>query len=309
MKVIEMNRILVTGVTGQVGGALVKHLSGFEILRCGSKKGDNVDHVLDLLATEKIIPTLNSLKPEIILHPAAFTQVDLAETNQSDADAINHLAVREIGKYARKNDVPVILFSTDYVYNSSGSSPMSENEPLNPQNFYGLSKKNGEQVLLDSGCPLIILRTSWVFCHDGANFLNSMLKLGKDRDALSIVSDQIGSPTSASFLAEMTKTILTSSPTAEESIKTNQGIYNLANSEYCSWRDFAVTIFEFARSRGAELAIREVNEIPTSDYPTPAKRPLNSRLNCQKFDDTFGVRRISWKDALAQEMDKKFRLD
>ncbi len=299
-----MSRILISGANGQVGNALISQLSEHTLLLCDLSAEGNAEHELDLSNSAQIEQTIKNLRPDLIINPAAFTAVDKAEEQRALANTINHKSLTVIGRISNKLNIPVIHFSTDYVFDGSGSERRTETLSTSPINHYGQTKLDGESALLSENKNSIILRTSWVFSSHGQNFVKTMLSLAKDREELNIINDQIGAPTSAEFLASKISEILKSAPTPPESVRQNAGIYHLTCAGEASWHDFACSIFEAARTRGVALKIATVNEIPTSQYPTPAARPLNSRLDCTKFEQTFGVNRMTWQAALDDVMDQ-----
>lgn len=284
-------RYLVTGAKGQVGGALCARLGASAI---------PVDVAeMDLAKPETIAATLARYKPDAILNPAAWTAVDKAEAEESFAQKVNADAVREIARYAFAQHIPLVHYSTDYVFPGSGTAPWEENDTTGPLNAYGRTKLAGEQAIFEEaekypGAEFLIFRLSWVYAEAGHNFVNTMLRLGAEREVLSVVDDQIGAPTYAGDIADATLAALTKA-TASQS-----GIYHMVNSGYTSWYGFAEEIFRQVSELGADLAVREVKPQATRDYPTPAKRPLNSRMDCSKLKATFGITMPSWQDALAR---------
>ena len=194
----------------------------------------------------------------------------------------------------------MIHFSTDYVYNTDHSSPNAEYGPTNPGNVYAASKLAGENELAQSGIPYIVLRTSWVYGINGNNFAKTMLKLGREREFLNVVNDQVGSPTSAITLAQTVASILNQGGDDMIGyIKAKAGIYNISDHGFTNWQEYAREIFRLSKQNSFELKIKEVHGIPTSEYKTPASRPLNSRLDLQKIQKEFGIVPPSWQQSLA----------
>ncbi len=298
-------KILLTGADGQVGHELLKVLpTDYEVIPT-TLSGGNGFIQCDLSDIEKLRKLLSDVNPDIIVNPAAYTAVDKAEGDPTACFVLNKYVPREFAEYAAKKNIPLIHYSTDYVFDGSGNEPRNEEYPPAPKNVYGISKLAGEVAIELSGCHHLILRTSWVFSSHGHNFVKTMLKLGKDKEELSIVSDQIGAPTSARFLAEMTKIALDKG--VKEGFDKISGTYHLCNSGETSWHGFATEIFKLAREKGVELKIKNVKPIPTSEYPTPAFRPLNSRLDCGKFKQTFAIGKFkAWSDALIEVINKLF---
>jgi dTDP-4-dehydrorhamnose reductase len=257
---MSTNNIVVLGSSGQVASALKNVLPNAKFLGRAE---------LDL--TNPNFAALDIYKPTIIINTAAYTAVDKAESEQELCNQINHLAVAELASYCKKTGTLLVQFSTDYVFDGNGTEPFTEDntDSLNPVNFYGKTKLDGERVIIATGCDYLILRTSWVYYHTGTNFLKTMLRLAETKTELSVVNDQTGSPTYAADIAENTKKLL------DLNIK-NQ-IINFVPDEQVTWFDFANLIFKTA---GKNIL---VNPIPTSAYPTPAKRPHNSRLNTAKL--------------------------
>ncbi len=284
--------ILVLGSTGQVGSALLKLLG---------PRGLGLDRSqANLENPDSILPLLNQIQPAVVINAAAYTAVDLAEKNSELAMKINGDAPGVLAQWCSQNKIPFIHYSTDYVYSGDGENPWNEEDPVAPLNVYGLSKLKGEQNIQALGDAYWIFRTSWVYDQKGKNFLNTMLRLGKERDTLQVVNDQWGAPTYATHLAQATLIALenaTNLPTFPS------GIYNVCNSGITSWYGFATAIFEMARAKGMSLKIRSLLPIPTSAYPTPAKRPYNSRLNLQKTEKILKIQLPHWHKGLEECME------
>ena len=275
--------ICVLGSTGQVATALKETgRSGLTFL--GRDQAD-------FTKPDQVVACLEKLAPKFVVNAAAYTAVDLAEKERDLAFQVNAHSVGRIARYCAEHRVPLVHYSTDYVYDGTGTSPWKESDPIRPQNAYGESKAEGEKAVRESGAPHLILRTSWVYHSTGKNFVQTMLRLGAERETLSVVGDQVGSPTSARAIAEATLKLI-------DSGKSEWGTYNLAGSGFTSWHGFALKIFELAREMGFPLKVGEVKDIPSSAYPTPAKRPLNSRLNQEKLLSAFGVQLPPWERSL-----------
>ena len=273
----ESPKILITGTTGQVGG---------EILRLIPQALAPPRADLDLTDETSIRSYIRRHKPRWIINPAAYTAVDKAESEPQLAHAINAEAPRILGDEAREIGATVLHFSTDYVFDGSGNTPWREEDPTGPLGVYGATKLAGEQALAASGAAHIILRTSWVYGATGKNFLLTILKLAAQRPELSIVADQYGAPTSSRDLATLAAQIV-----ARES--TPSGIYHATNQGETTWYGFATEFLRLANIR------TKLIPIPTSAYPTPAHRPANSRLNCDKLHQTLGIRLPDWQTSLA----------
>ncbi|MFV7234918.1 dTDP-4-dehydrorhamnose reductase [Flavobacterium sp. ZB4R12] len=277
-----MKKILVTGATGQLGSelkVLSRTCSQFEWIFA-----DRTQVSLDNL--EVLQNQLEAIHPNIILNCGAYTAVDKAETEHDLADKINHLAVAIIAQYAKDNAVKLIHISTDYVFDGTSSVALTEEAITQPINVYGASKRAGELACLEANPDAIIIRTSWVYSRFGNNFVKTMQRLLQERESISVVNDQIGSPTYAADLAQAMMTIVT----APEWIP---GIYNYSNEGEISWYEFALTIKEI----GGYTC--EVNGIPSSAYPTPAKRPAFSLLDKSKIKRVYGVSVPEYKESLA----------
>ena len=288
-------RILVTGTEGQVVGSLVEKTAGrddIELLLIGLPE-------LDLTATDKIAPAIEALKPDVILSVAAYTAVDAAEGDEATALAVNGTAVGEIGKAAARLGVPVVHLSTDYVFSGDKPTPYVEIDPTGPLSAYGRTKLAGELALAAATPNHAILRTAWVYSPFGKNFVKTMLRLASERSEVSVVDDQIGCPTYAPHLADA---ILKIAPqvTAPGAVPA-WGIYHAAGSGETTWCGFARAIFAEAAARGVKVPA--VVPIRTEQYPTPARRPPNSRLDCSKLERNFGVRQPPWKVGLRDCLD------
>lgn len=302
MKLSDL-KILVTGANGQVGFEIAKSLSSLtKNLYISTRKKDSQSAIfsshfveMDLDREEQIRTTLNTIQPHIIISAAAYTQVDKAEDEKDKAFQINHRAVEIFAEYLKATQGALIHFSTDYVFNASHNLVMAEDEAKKPGNVYGLSKLAGENAIRESGIPHIIFRTSWVYGTNGNNFVKTMLKLGKDREQLSIISDQIGSPTSATTLAmAVSAVLLQGSEDPLRFLAKNSGDYNISDSGHISWYDFAVEIFRVARQLNYEGSCTSLRPIPSEAYPTKAERPRNSRMSLKKLEKTFGITPPAW---------------
>jgi dTDP-4-dehydrorhamnose reductase len=293
-------RILLTGATGQVGGELLKSL---KLL------GDVVAPdrgTLDLANAASVRETIRTVRPRWIVNPGAYTAVDKAESEPDLAHAINTEAVKIMGEEAQALGAGVIHFSTDYVFDGSGNEPYVETDKVGPVSVYGVSKLGGEQALAESGAGHMIFRTSWVYGAKGKNFLLTILKLAREREALKIVSDQHGAPTWSRDLARMTARVIRDCEVAAQQkglkavLSDASGIYHAAGSGETSWFGFAVEAVQLQREREPGVRFATVEAIETVQYPTPAKRPLNSRLNSSKLTERFGWTMMDWRDSLRE---------
>ena len=268
-------KILVFGSSGQVATCLQEQA---DVIALGRDQAD-------LGTPDMLRAAIEATDADVIINAAAYTAVDKAETDTDQAEQVNHLAVGTLARAAAKRDIPFLHISTDYVFPGGGETPWKPSDTTGPLGVYGATKLRGEEAVRAAGGRHAILRTSWVFSAHGNNFVKTMLRLGKDRDALTIVGDQIGGPTAAADIASALLTIA-------QDVHTT-GTYHFSGALDCSWADFATEIF--AQS-GINCA---VTPIPTSDYPTPATRPLNSRLNCESLTADYGIARPDWRASLS----------
>jgi dTDP-4-dehydrorhamnose reductase len=282
-----IKRILVTGKSGQLGQSiqkLAKQYPQFEFQFVGRDE-------LDLSQPNQLKTQLNQWEFDAIINCAAYTAVDKAETEAEHADAINHRAVGKLAQVAKDRNVFLIHVSTDYVFNGRHFKPYAESDEVEPQNVYGDSKLKGEQAIRIINPSAAIVRTSWVYSEFGNNFVKTMLRLGKDKDQLNVIFDQVGTPTYATDLAKALLQICEQLNT-KLSNQTGTAIYHFSNEGVCAWYDFAKTIFELS---GISC---DVSPIETKDYPTPAKRPNYSVLNKAKIKQDFALAIPYWKDSL-----------
>jgi dTDP-4-dehydrorhamnose reductase len=252
--------------------------------------------MLDLADLAQIRSTVRELKPSVIVNPAAYTDVDKAETDVDAAMRLNGEAPGVLADEAARIGAVLVHYSTDYVFDGTKSAPYVEDDATNPQNVYGKSKLAGEQAIAESGCAHLILRTSWVYGVRGKNFLLTMLKLGAERPELRVVADQIGAPTWSNTIATSTSHILAQGFAANniDWWRERSGVYHLTAAGETSWHGFAKAILEIAMGEKAPNMV----PIGTSDYPVPAKRPANSRMSHGKLTSTFGLTLPDWQDAL-----------
>lgn len=292
-------RILVTGKNGQVGWELARSLLPLgEVISLERSEAD-------FSRPEKLRPIIQSLKPDVIVNAAAYTAVDKAESEAELAMIINGIAPGVIAEEAKKIRALFIHYSTDYVFDGTKNGPYHEDDKPNPINVYGRSKLAGEEAIQESDSDYIILRTSWVYTARGHNFLNTMRKLVLERDELSIVADQTGTPTWARLIAETTAHCIFQSLLKIENGTFSSGLFHLTAKNETSWYEFTKVIVENICSNNddnSQLAV--IKPINTSDYPTPARRPLNSCLSTKKLEQYFGLVMPSWKSALQLCMDE-----
>ena len=284
-----MSKILVIGKNGQVSTYLQRVLESDYSLHVAGRD------TLDLAKPDQVFDLIVSIEPSIIINAAAYTAVDAAETDSKAAYAINRDSVAEIARYSKENSVPLIHYSTDYVFPGNGTEPYVETDTVGPTGVYGQSKLEGEQAVLKSGAPAIILRTSWVYSNHGKNFYKTMLSLAEQRDELNVVNDQVGSPTYAGSIASATKKLVEVIVEQKGITAEQTGIYHFTCQGQTSWADFAKAIFV-----ENEVSKMKVSGIPSEDYPTPAERPAFSVLNTKKLLEVFGVSLPHWGTALSQ---------
>ena len=293
-------KVLITGSNGQVGSCLVKQLQS-----CPDIEFLAVDrNELDITSEQDVIKTVNEFLPNIIINAAAHTAVDKAEDEVELSYAINRDGPKYLAQAAEKVGAAILHISTDYVFAGDKQGLYSESDPVNPQGVYGESKLAGEEAVINACSRHIILRTAWVFGEDGNNFVKTMLRLAQQRDSLGIVADQFGGPTYAGDIAaaliKMAQVITDSNKSFDT---TNYGIYHFSGLPHVSWCEFAQVIFDKAIEQNVLVKSPDVKGIKTEDYPTPAKRPANSKLNIQKITTVFNIQASNWQSALDHLVD------
>jgi dTDP-4-dehydrorhamnose reductase len=294
-------RILITGECGQVGEALTRTLAPF-----GEIVATTLE-VFDLTDTESIRKTMREVRPRWVVNAAAHTAVDKAESEPELAFAINATAPKILAEEAKSIGAAVIHYSTDYIFDGSKTTPYVETDPAGPLNEYGKSKLGGELAVSGSGAAYFTFRTSWVYGATGNNFVRSMLKLAREREHLRVVADQHGGPTWSYELARMTADVIDQVERLSEQGKCSlseaalplSGVYHATGAGETTWYGFAVQAIAELQKREPETKLALVEPIPTSEYPTPAKRPMNSLLDCSKLERTFGWRMPDWRDSVA----------
>lgn len=284
--------ILLTGVNGQVGFELARSLQGLGNVVALDRSR------LDLSDLDAVRRVVREISPALIVNPAAYTAVDKAESDVAAAMRLNAEAPGVLAEEAKRLGAALVYYSTDYVFDGTKDDVYVEDDVVNPQNVYGKSKLAGEQAIVGSGCDHLIFRTSWVYGTRGKNFLLTMLRLGSERDELSVVADQVGAPTWATTIAMLSADILAQSIAARRDEKAwwqrHSGVYHLTASGSTSWHGFAEAIFGLSDLQQKPV----VKPIPASLYPTPAVRPSNSRMSNDKLFSAFGVRAPDWERAL-----------
>ncbi len=280
-------RILLTGAGGQVGWELRRTLGAL-----GDVVAVDAD-TLDLCDADAVRRYVRDLAPTLVVNPAAYTAVDKAEGDAERARTVNAVAPGVLAQEVARLGALLVHYSTDYVFDGSGTVPWRENDACAPLNVYGATKLDGERAIQASGCAHLIFRTSWVYGARGSNFLLTMRRLMRERDELKIVADQVGAPTWCRDLAEATAQVLARIATPGGfDAAAPWGVYHLCNAGETSWHGFAEAI------RALDKADVALLPIPTRDYPTPARRPLNSRLDCDRLERAFGLRLRPWREAL-----------
>lgn len=288
-----MGKILVIGSGGQLATAYKALLP--DALFVG-RDTLNLQHPLQVRGV------LSSLTPSAVINTAAYTQVDKAETEEAVAQAVNAESPAEMARYCAAENIPFVHFSTDYVFNGEGKTPWKETDATAPLNAYGRSKLAGERGIEDAGGQYLIFRTSWVYDAFCKNFVNTILRLVGEREELSIIDDQFGAPTYAPHLAAASLAGLEAAQNREEF---PSGIYHLCNAGETTWYRFAAGILKHAKRAGLPVKVKTTKPIPATEYPLPAHRPYNSRLDCAKARSILGITMPSWEEGLAACMEKK----
>ncbi len=292
-------KILLTGVSGQVGHALKTKLLQHEVIPLSREQ-------LDLSKVHDIRRIIREVKPNLIINPAAYTAVDKAESEPELAFAINATAVQILAEEAARLNAGLIHFSTDYVYDGAKKTPYVEDDEVNPVSLYGKSKLAGEEAIRAVGLPHLILRTSWIYGAYGKNFLKTILRLAAERDSLRVVADQFGAPTSNKSIADGVVQLVNAWQLQQDN---QTGVYHFTNAGSTSWHSFSCEIVSvynrLANERNwpvLKTKVGNITAITTVDYPTPAARPANSRLDNTKLKNTFNVELPSWQLGLQQVM-------
>lgn len=280
-------KILLIGKNGQVGHELQRTLLPLGELVALGRDG------LDLNDPAALKQVLESQAADVIVNASAYTAVDRAEADEAGALAVNAAAVAAMAAHARTHGALLVHYSTDYVFDGDKAAPYMEDDATAPQSAYGRSKRAGEEAILASGCKALVFRTSWVFSAHGGNFIKTMLRLAGERDSLNVVADQIGAPTSAELIADVTALAIA----AYRRAALAGGIYHLTASGSTSWHGLASYAIERAKARGAAIKVdpARIMPIPTEAYPLPAKRPKNSRLDTSKLAGALDLQLPDWK--------------
>lgn len=280
-----MKRILVTGANGQLGQSILEQSKNYKEIECFFVTRNE----LDITNEELINHYFEDKSFDFVINCAAYTAVDKAEDDQENAYLVNAKATEFLAKITNEKGIPFIHVSTDYVFDGTEAQPRLETDQTNPLGVYGQTKLDGENLALENNPKTIILRTAWVYSRFGNNFVKTMLRLFNDKDSISVVADQIGSPTNAIDLADAILTIISKNDLT-------YGIFNYSNEGECSWFEFAQKIKEFSNST------IEINPVPTSAYPTKAKRPAYSLLDKSKIKEVYQLDIPTWEDSLKKEL-------
>lgn len=290
-------KILLLGKNGQVGWELQRSLAPLGELLALDRH--STSHCGDLSNLEGLAETVRVFKPNVVVNAAAYTAVDKAESDVQSAHTINALAPEVLSRACAAVGAYLVHFSTDYVFDGAGQTPWVETDATGPVNVYGQSKLAGEQGIAKQGAQHVIFRTSWVFGTEGGNFAKTMLRLAQEREKMAVINDQFGAPTGAALLADITALNL-------QQEKPLEGIYHLAGAGETTWHAYAQYVLQTAQRLKPSLQykVQEVAAVPTSEFPTPAKRPLNSRLNCHKLENALHLQLPAWQTGVEQMLSK-----
>jgi dTDP-4-dehydrorhamnose reductase len=293
--VLKLMKILLLGKNGQVGWELQRALAPLGTVVALDRRG-LPGLCGDLADLSGLAHAVRTLKPDVIVNAAAYTAVDKAESEQALASCLNTDAPLVLAQEAKTLGALMVHYSTDYVFDGRGHQPWQETDVPSPLNVYGQSKLAGERAIVESGCRHLIFRTSWVYAARGGNFAKTMLRLAGERERLTVINDQFGAPTSAELIADV-------SAHAIRSVQSNPallGVYHLVASGETTWHGYAQWVIEFARQAGVPIKVAESNicAVPTTDFPTPALRPLNSRLATDKLRSAFNLTLPDWQQGV-----------
>ena len=296
-------KILLLGKNGQVGWELQRSLAPLGTVlaldrhsHSHSRTEDTADFCGDLSQPERLAQTVRTFQPDVIVNAAAHTAVDKAESEPELARTLNALAPAALAQAAADVGAWLVQYSSDYVFNGAGDRPWQEGDATGPLSVYGHTKLEGEQAILASGCRHLILRTSWVYAARGGNFAKTMLRLAAERERLTVIDDQWGAPTGADLIADVTAIAIRSALQQPDL----SGVYHLVASGATTWHGYASHVVAQARHLQPDIGLKvsEIAPVPTSAFPTPAQRPLNSRLNTRKLQQAFGVVLPPWQQGV-----------
>jgi len=290
-------KILLLGKNGQVGHELQRSLAPLGDLLALDRH--STSHCGDLSNLEGLAETVRVFRPQVVVNAAAYTAVDKAESDAQTAHLVNALAPEVLSRACAAMDAYLVHFSTDYVFDGSGQTPWVETDATGPLNVYGQSKLAGEQGIAKQGARHLILRTSWVYGSVGGNFAKTMLRLAQEREKMAVIHDQWGAPTSAALLADISALALQQAPALK-------GVYHMAAGGLTTWHAYAQHVLATAKQIKPSLnyVVKEVAAVPTLEFPTPAQRPLNSRLNCSKLSSALNLQLPAWQTGVDQMLAK-----
>ncbi|MGA7595795.1 MAG: dTDP-4-dehydrorhamnose reductase [Gallionella sp.] len=289
-------KILLFGKTGQIGWELQRSLAPLgDLVAMDSASREMCG---DFAEPAELARTVRKVAPDVIVNAAAYTAVDKAESEAELARTVNALAPGALAEEALRANSLLVHYSTDYVFDGGGGKPWLETDATAPLNVYGATKLEGEQRIQQSGCRHLILRTSWVYGARGGNFIRTMLKLARERDSLNVIDDQVGAPTGADLLADVTAHAIRAAQQQPEVA----GLYHLVAGGEISWHGYARFVIDFAARSGLDVKVAPdaINAVPTSAFPTPARRPHNSRMDTAKLKNTFGLYLPDWQVGVAR---------
>ncbi|WP_210456157.1 dTDP-4-dehydrorhamnose reductase [Pantoea ananatis] len=293
-------KILLLGKNGQVGWELQRALSPIgEVIALDRH---SLDYCGDLANPEGIARTVRDLQPNVIVNAAAYTAVDKAESDIENATLINAESVEILARASREINALLVHYSTDYVFDGSGDRPWREEDITAPLNTYGETKRQGEEAIIAHAANYLIFRTSWVYAAKGSNFAKTMIRLALERETLSVINDQFGAPTGAELIADCTVHAIKATLLNPE----KSGIYHMIASGVTTWHAYAEFVIEYVRNKGLPLRVSSVNRVETTAFPTPAKRPHNSRLNTEKLRDTFAITLPEWQQGVMRMLDELY---
>jgi dTDP-4-dehydrorhamnose reductase len=284
-----MTTILLLGGGGQVGWELQRALAPLGQVIAVDRRSKPL--AADFAHEETLRDLLVAVRPQIIVNAAAYTAVDRAESEADLARQVNARSVQVLADHAATSGATLVHYSTDYVFDGSGQAARDEHAPTGPLNVYGVTKLEGEQAIRASGCRHLILRTSWVYAARGGNFARTMLRLAAERERLTVIDDQVGAPTGADLLADVTALALRQLRDEPDA----SGTYHAVAAGETSWYGYAKQVIDFARAQGQALRVEAIDPVPTTAFPTPARRPLNSRLDTRRLRERFDLNLPDWR--------------
>jgi len=298
-------KILLLGKNGQVGWELQRALQPLGDVIALGRHANPEGWCGDVVNFAEISKAFEQIRPDVVVNATAYTAVDKAESDAEQAHLINCLAVKHLAEESQKHGALLIHYSTDYVFDGTGVSAWKEDDQTAPVNLYGQTKRDGELALEQSGVRFINFRTCWVYAARGNNFIKTMLKLAQVKEELNIIQDQVGVPTGAALIADITaQAIRYYTLHSDEQKKVLHGHYHLAPKGETTWYDYAQFIFAQAQEQGLVLTLKQVNQIETKAYPIPAKRPLNSRLNTDKLQQNFKLHLPHWQQGVVRVLEE-----